>query len=31
MKSKTLDTRSLEPRTYFIGISGGKKFQLVKY
>lgn len=29
--SNALDTRSLEPGTYFIGISGGKKFQLVKY
>jgi len=29
--SKALDTRSLEPGTYFIGISGGKKCQLVKY
>ena len=29
--SKTLDTRGLEPGTYFIGISGGKKYQLVKY
>jgi hypothetical protein len=28
--SKTLDTRSLEPGTYF-GISGGRKYQLVKY
>ena len=30
-EGSTLDTRSLEPGTYFIGISGGKKFQLVKY
>ena len=30
--SKALDTRSLEPGTYFIRISGGKKaYQLVKY
>jgi hypothetical protein len=29
--SNALDTRSLEPGTYFIGISGGRKYQLVKY